>query len=121
MLLTACDTSPMGEKPIVGSWSGVLYDSGTFQNRVSFTIYDGGLGDAQSIIGGHELENKKSKQILFQTLRGTVVGDDSFFNMHFQVGIDQNNAWVYTGYVADDGKLCILRDLLTEYVCLEVK
>jgi hypothetical protein len=121
LLLTACDSDPASDQPISGSWEGVIYDSPTFQNRVSFTIYNGNLGDAQSIIGGHELKNKADGRILFETLRGTVVGDDSFFDMHLQVGIDQNNAWVYTGYVDTDGKLCILRDLLREYVCLEVK
>jgi len=118
LLLTACDTSPAGEEPISGSWQGVIYDSETFQNSIKMTVYDGGIGDSESIIGGHELLRKADGRIYYQTLRGTLVGEAEFFDLHLLVGIDQNNSWVYTGYIDETGNLCLSRDLLPEIRCL---
>jgi hypothetical protein len=110
MLSVGCGTVDSDSSSEVnGEWQGLVFENENFTGYLRLHINDG------SVLGSYRVGSAVDA---FSPVRGTLLGNADSFTMQVQVGAEWTAQWTYFGYI-QDGKLCLIRDLLPSPVrCL---
>jgi hypothetical protein len=110
MLSVGCGTVDSDSSSEVnGEWQGLVFENENFTGYLRLHINDG------SVLGSYRVGSAVDA---FSPVRGTLLGNADSFTMQVQVGAEWIAQWTYFGYI-QDGKLCLIRDLLPSPVrCL---
>jgi hypothetical protein len=110
MLSVGCGTVDSDSSSEVnGEWQGLVFENENFTGYLRLHINDG------SVLGSYRVGSAVDA---FSPVRGNLLGNADSFTMQVQVGAEWTAQWTYFGYI-QDGKLCLIRDLLPSPVrCL---
>lgn len=110
LLLVGCSATPTtapedpGPDPLTGEWQGRIYNGSTWDAEAYIILEDGqGLGITRLYYGTSAYFQPFSIHI-------STAGNSASFIMIMDFGPNLE-AWRYSGFVSDEGELCLNRDL----------